>query len=61
MNGKKMRLELVEKPKTALAPAEVPEEEETAAASSGNAPGEDPPPPGQAKVISLKDMKGRSD
>jgi hypothetical protein len=61
MNGKKMRLELVEKPKTALAPAEVPEEEETAAASSGNAPGEDPPPPGQAKVISLKDLKDRTD
>jgi hypothetical protein len=56
MNGKKKRLELVEKPKPELAPAEAP-----AAPSSESAPGEDPPPPGQAKVISLKDLKGGSD
>jgi hypothetical protein len=61
MNGKKMRLELVEKPKPSLTPAEAPGSEEPAAASSKSAPGENTPPKGQAKVISLKDLKGSSD
>ena len=60
MNGKKMRLELVEKPKPALAPAETPENEESFPSSPENTPGEETTGPGQAKVISLKDLKGRS-
>ena len=60
MNGKKMRLELVEKPKPALASVEDPENEELPAPPAKDTPGEETPPPGQAKVISLKDLKGRS-
>jgi hypothetical protein len=61
MNGKKMRLELVEKPVPDLVPAEAPENQASAAPSPESAPGEGAPPPGQAKVISLQDLKGRSD
>jgi len=60
MNGKKMRLELVEKPKADLAPVEVPENEESTAPPLETAPGEESPGKGQAKVISLKDLKDRS-
>ncbi len=60
MNGKKMRLEKVEKPKPSLAGAETPEDEELPAPSLENDPGEEKPRPAPAKVISLKDLKGRS-
>jgi hypothetical protein len=59
MNGKKMRLELVEKPKPALATAKGPENDESFAPSPKDTPGEETPPPDQAKVISLKDLKDR--
>jgi len=60
MNGKKMRLELVEKPEAALASTELPENDDSLAPSPEDAPEERTPQPGQAKVISLKDLKGRS-
>ena len=53
MNGKKMRLELVEKPKTSSPQDETRENAE----SSG--PGDSRPASG--KVISLKDLKGKSE
>lgn len=71
MNGKKMRLELVEKPKPSLATAEIPEDDEAPDAPEATDPAEDTadkdaadteasPRSSQAKVISLKDMKNRS-
>jgi len=71
MNGKKMRLELVEKPKPALASVEAPENDESHDAPMGATPvlnttteipadKENATRPGRSKVISLKDLKGRS-
>ena len=55
MNGKKMRLALVEKPKSTVVPGKKPEVD-----TPLTPPGKDTLPSGQAKVISLKDLKGRS-
>lgn len=52
MNGKKMRLELVQKPQDETASDEETEESET--------PPEKPVKTGPAKVISMTDLKGRS-
>ena len=52
MNGKKMRLELVEKPKLSSSHDENRENTETDGPVAAR--------PTQAKVISLKDLKGRS-
>ncbi len=52
MNGKKMRLELVEKPESSSPHDEIPKNFET------DGPGDTRPT--QAKVISLKDLKGKS-
>jgi hypothetical protein len=62
MNGKKMRLELVEKPSPAIATAEIPEIEsdETSDAPEETGSHEKTSQPTQAKVISLKDLKSRS-
>ena len=53
MNGKKMRLELVEKPKTSSPQDETRENTEL------SEPGDSRPASG--KVISLKDLKGKSE
>ena len=58
MNGKKMRLERVEKPKPAPVPELVPEKPPKTELPPVP-PKEEPPPPGPGKVISLKDLKGR--
>jgi hypothetical protein len=60
MNGKKMRLELVEKPEPGIAAAEDPGIDTSQAPPLEDTPGEDTPSPDQAKVISLKDLKDRS-
>ncbi len=60
MNGKKMRLELVEKPAPTLAAAEDPESEATLVPSLEDVPEEETSTPVKAQVISLKDMKHRS-
>ena len=52
MNGKNMRLELVERPKAALLHDDLPKDDETSEAVV--------PQPSRAKVISMKDLKGRS-
>ena len=57
MNGKKMKLELVEKPKPALASVKDPENGEPPGPSSEDTDGEKSPPPGRTNVISLKDIK----
>jgi len=60
MNGKKMRLELVEKPAPTLDTVEDPEDEAAIVPSPEDMPGEKTSPPDQAQVISLKDMRRRS-
>lgn len=60
MNGKKMRLELVEKPGPVLSSVENPENDASPELPLENTSGEKASTPDQAQVISLKDLKNRS-